>query len=161
MQSITLNGARREHGNTRGLPKNVGKHSERVDAALPGKHTRTLYDRLTWKEASMLAQLRTSMGRLNTYLYRIKPTSSDQCACNQARETVEHFLFRCAQWTRHRAEMLQCTETHRSNLSFSLGGKSPSDDKSWTPNMEAVRATIRFATATGRLDADQSQNRTP
>jgi hypothetical protein len=36
-----------------------------------------------------------------------------------------------------------------------LGGKSPSDDQKWTPNMEAVRATIRFALATGRLDASQ------
>ncbi|KZL81981.1 transposon i [Colletotrichum incanum] len=45
--------------------------------------------------------------------------------------------------------MLQCTETQRSNISFYLGGKSPSDDDKWTPNMQAVRATIRFALATG------------
>ncbi|KAJ0128704.1 Poly [ADP-ribose] polymerase 2 [Fusarium oxysporum f. sp. albedinis] len=52
----------------------------------------------------------------------------------------------------HRTEMLQCTETLRGNLSFYLGGKSPSDDAKWTPNMQAVHATIRFAIATGRLD---------
>ena len=47
------------------------------------------------------------MAKLNTYLHRIRAASSDQCACGQARQTVEHFLFRCRQWTEHRAEMLQ------------------------------------------------------
>jgi hypothetical protein len=77
------------------LPEKVGRHSQRVDAALPGKHTRHLYDRLSWKEASVIAQLRTGVGRLNAYLFHIKATPSDQCDCGQARETVEHFLFRC------------------------------------------------------------------
>ena len=35
--------------------------------------------------------------------------------------------------------------------------KSPSDSKNWSPNMQAVRATIRFAIATGRLDAEKQQ----
>jgi hypothetical protein len=86
-------------------------------------------------------------------IYRIKVAETDQCACRQARDTVEHFLFRCRKWTTHRTEMLQYTHTHRGNLSFFLGGKSPSDKQDWTPNLEAVRATIRFAIATGRLDA--------
>ena len=64
------------------------------------------------------------------------------------------------QWDEHRTEMLQCTDVHRNNLSFYLGGKSPSDDKNWSPDMQAVRATIRFAIATGRLDAGQQKNGT-
>ena len=154
VRSTTLNVARAKRGTTRSLPDKVGKHSKKVDTALPGKHTRRLYDRLSWKEASILAQLRTGMARLNAYLYHIEAASSDQCACGQARETVEHFLFRCRRWTIHRTQMLQCTDTHRSNISFFLGGKAPSDGTNWTPNMDAVRATIRFAIATGRLDAD-------
>ena len=157
VQSTTLNVARSKLGTSRCLPEKVGKHSKRVDAALPRKHTRQLYDKLAWKEASVLAQLRTGMARLNVYLHRIKATATDQCTCGQARETVEHFLFRCRQWTAHRAEMLRCTDTDRSNISFYLGGKSPSDNKGWTPNMKAVRATIQFAMATGRLDANQPQ----
>ncbi|EED22762.1 conserved hypothetical protein [Talaromyces stipitatus ATCC 10500] len=39
------------------------------------------------------------------------------------------------------------------NISFFLGGKSPSDSQNWTPNFEEVRASIPFAIATGRLDA--------
>jgi hypothetical protein len=152
MKSTMLNAARSKRGTTRCLPEKVGKHSKRVDIALPGKHTRRLYDELPWKEASVLAQLRTRMARLNSYLHRINAAPTDQCACGQARETVEHFLFRCTKWTTYRTEMLQCTATHRSNISFYLGGKTPTDDKFWTPDLAAVRATIRFAMATGRLD---------
>jgi hypothetical protein len=140
MKATTLNIARSQNVTNKGLPEKVGKHVKRADAALPGKHTRQLYDRLSWKEASVLAQLRTGMARLNGYLYRINIAQTDQCACGQARETVEHFLFRCQKWTVHRTEMLQCTNTHRGNISFYLGGQSPSDDQNWTPNFEAVRA---------------------
>jgi hypothetical protein len=105
----------------------------------------------------VLAQLMTGVARLNAYLHRIEAVPSDQCACGQARETVEHFPFRCSKWTSHRTEMLQCTDTQRSNVSFYLGGKSSTDDKRWTPIMKAVRATIRFAITTGRLDTDYSQ----
>ena len=152
MKSTMLNAARAKRGTTRCLPEKVGSHSKRVDTALPGKHTRQLYDKLSWNEANVLAQLRTGMARLNSYLHRINAAPSDQCVCGHARETVDHFLFRCTKWTTFRTEMLQATVTHRSNISFYLGGKTRTDDKSWTPDMKAVRATIRFALATGRLD---------
>ncbi|KAJ6105337.1 hypothetical protein N7523_010147 [Penicillium sp. IBT 18751x] len=153
MKSTTLNIARSQAAAGKGLPENIGRHVKRVDAALPGKHTRQLYDRLSWKEASVLAQLRTGMARLNGYLYRINVAETDQCACGQAKETVDHFLFRCRKWTAHRTDMLQCTDTHRGNISFYLGGKPPSDNEKWAPDLEAVRASIRFAIATGRLEA--------
>jgi hypothetical protein len=41
------------------------------------------------------------------------------------------------------------------NLSFFLGGKSGSDGEGWKPDMAAVRTTIKFAMATGRLEADR------
>ncbi|KAJ5556633.1 hypothetical protein N7494_000548 [Penicillium frequentans] len=44
-------------------------------------------------------------------------------------------------------------ETYRGNISFALGGKQPFDDQKWTPKLEAVRASICFAIATGRLEA--------
>ena len=152
MKSTILNAARAKQGTTRCLPDNVGVHSKRIDTALPGKHTRKLYENLSWNEANVLAQLRTGMARLNTYLHRINAAPTDRCACGHARETVDHFLFRCIKWTTFRTEMLQCTTRHRGNISFFLGGKSPTDDKAWTPDLKAVRATIRFALATGRLD---------
>jgi hypothetical protein len=153
IRSTTLNVARK-HGIVRKLPDNVGRYSKTIDTALPGKHTRQFYDRLSRKEASVLAQLRTGMARLNAYLYRITAAATDQCECGQAKETVDHFLFRCRRWTAHRTEMLRYTSTGRGNISLYLGGKAATDDAQWTPNMDAVRATIRFAIATGRLDAN-------
>ncbi|EAQ85578.1 hypothetical protein CHGG_06831 [Chaetomium globosum CBS 148.51] len=157
MRSTTLNVARSKRDSGNHLPDKVGAHSKRVDAALPGKHTQLLYDHLSHKEAAKLAQLRTGMARLNGYLHRIGVAPSDQCACGQANETVDHFLFRCTKWTAYRRKMLECTDTQRSNISFYLGGKSPSDKNDWTPDMAAVRATIRFAMATGRLDTNEPQ----
>jgi hypothetical protein len=84
MRSTTLRIARAKRDTTTALPENVGKHSKMVDRALPGKHTRQLYDRLTRKEAGVLAQLRTGMARLNGYLHRINVAESDQCVCGQA-----------------------------------------------------------------------------
>ncbi|KIW36758.1 uncharacterized protein PV06_11053 [Exophiala oligosperma] len=115
VRSTMLNAARAKRCTSRSLPDKVGTHSKRVDTALPGKHTRRLYDRLSWGKANVLAQLRAGMARLNSYLHRISAAPTDRCSCGQARETVEHFLFRCAKWTAFRTEMLQCTETHRSS----------------------------------------------
>jgi hypothetical protein len=137
------------------LPEGVGKYSKRIDVALPGKHTRILYDGLKRKEATILAQLRTGMTRLNSYLSKIRAADSDLCICGQASETVEHFLFRCTKWTALREGMLQCTETRRGNLSFYLGGKARSDPERWKPDMRAVRETIKYTLATGRLDRER------
>jgi hypothetical protein len=52
-----------------------------------------------------------------------------------------------------------CTVTRRGSLSFYLGGKVPSDPKMWSPDMKTVRATIKYAMATGRLDAEEKQRR--
>ena len=50
--------------------------------------------------------------------------------------------------------MLRQTETARANLSFYVGGKAPTDPATWTPNMDAVKATIRYCMSTGRLDPE-------
>jgi hypothetical protein len=143
----------------RALPEGVGKFLKALDLALPGKHTPDLYDKLKRREACILVQLRTGMARLNGFLSRIEAVESDLCPCGRARETVEHFLLRCARWATLREDMLQCTVTRRGSLSFYLGGKVPSDPKMWSPDMKAVRATIKYAMATGRLEAEEEQRR--
>lgn len=157
-KSTTINVAKEKQRRARSLPVGIGKYSRDMDIALPGKHTRTLYDSLNRREASVLAQLRTGMARLNGYLHRIKAVDSDQCACGQAIETIKHFLFRCTMWETHRTQLLNQTDTKRGNLSFYLGGKAPSDPARWTPNMEAVRATVKFAISTRRLDTEVEQS---
>lgn len=98
-----------------------------MDRALPGSHTRTLYDTLTEMEVKVLAQLRTGMTALNSYLHKIGVAESDMCDCGQAAETVEHFLFRCKKWTTQREVMFQYSQTKMGSLSFFLGGKGASD----------------------------------
>jgi hypothetical protein len=132
----------------------VGEYTRKFDTALPGKHTRLLYNGLKRTEADILAQLRTGMSRLNGYLHRINATDTDLCACGQAKETVEHFLFRCTRWDQYREIMLRHTTTKIGSLSYFLGGKAASDPSSWKPCLAAVRATVQYAIATGRLAFD-------
>jgi hypothetical protein len=57
-----------------------------------------------------------------------------------------------------RAHLLQQLETRIGDVSFCLGGRSKNrelDPSPWKPNMNAVRATIRYAMATRRLLADE------
>jgi hypothetical protein len=135
----------------------VGEYTRKLDTTLPGKHTRLLYDSFNWAEARILAQLRTGMVRLNGYRHRIGASETDQCACGQARETVEHFLFRCSRWDQYRKRMLQQTETKMGCLSFFLGGKALSDPPSWEPSLAAVRAVVQYTIATGRLAFEATQ----
>jgi hypothetical protein len=93
-KSTIINIARAERRKHRTLPEEVGKHFEKIDAAIPGRHTRKLYNAFGRKEACILAQLRTGMARLNGYLHHIGVADTDQCACGQGRETGEHFLFK-------------------------------------------------------------------
>lgn len=150
--STTLAAARKDQADCQTLPDEVGKYSKRIGTALPGKHTRRIYDALTAAQARVLAQLRTGMIRLNGYLWRIGAAPSNKCPCGQAVETADHFLFRCTRWTSQRVEMQQETGARTGSLSFHLGGKARTDADDWTPDMAAVQATIKHAIATARLD---------
>ena len=70
-KSTTMRLAIERQRETRVLPEGVGKFSKTMDAALPGKHTRDLYDKLKRREACVLAQLRIGMARLNGFSSRI------------------------------------------------------------------------------------------
>jgi hypothetical protein len=94
------------------------------------------------------------MAQLNGYLHSIGIVKSDQCACGQATETVEHFLFNCSLWETHRDCSSEQAETRRINLSYYLGEKAPSDPQTWKPNIEAVRVTLKYAIGTGRHDRE-------
>jgi ribonuclease HI len=82
----------------------AGKYLQKLDKALPGKHTKKIYNALNKTDASILAQLRTNISRLNSYLQSIKVTEMDKCECG-ATETVQHFLFLCTRWKSDRQAM--------------------------------------------------------
>jgi hypothetical protein len=119
-KSTIVRTARRMQTQSVTLPETVGKYSRNIDPALSGRHTRTLYDAFKRTEASVLAQLRTGMSRLNGYLFQIGAAESDRCGCGAAKETIQHFLFRCIRWKSQRAQLLQQTTTRRGCLSFYL-----------------------------------------
>jgi hypothetical protein len=89
-KSTVINDARAKRKIT-ALPEDIGKYSREMDTALPGKHTRTLYDTLQRKEASVLAQLRTGMARLNGYL--IKLEHQDQTYAHAAKQGKQSSTF--------------------------------------------------------------------
>ena len=139
------------------LPTDIGKFSKELNTALPGTHTCILYDGLKKKEAKVLAQLRTGMSHLNDYLYWIGAAESDQCACEQAKETVKHFLFTCWRWKTERLELWEQSSMRRGCLSFYLEGKNSGDTTSWRPDMHVVQAAIKFAILTERLDLENQE----
>ena len=76
-KSTIINVAKAKKHIYKTLPHGVRTHLKKIDIALPGRHTRTLYDALGRREANVLAQLRTGMARLNGYLHRIGAVESD------------------------------------------------------------------------------------
>jgi hypothetical protein len=151
-KSTTLNLARKERGDSPLLPERVGAWLKRINMALPGRHIRTLYDPLRPKEAGIFAQLRTGMTRLNYYLHQIGIAPSEQCEWKRKKETIGHFLFRCNQWTEYRTKGFIRASTREHAISHFLGGKSEKDGERWEPDLAAVKATIKYIIATGRLE---------
>ena len=140
-----------------------GRYTRELDAALPGKHVKRLYDQLPRTQASILAQLQTGHARVNTFLYRIGKIASNECECLEMSETVEHFLFHCKIWEDLRAEMKTAMGQRYGDLSYALGGRSsqllangqPVDqERGWVPNLNVVKAVIQFTIKTRRLDKD-------
>jgi hypothetical protein len=127
----------------------------RIDAAWPGKHTRRMYDDLSKRQASILAQLRTGMTPLNGYLHNIKAVETNLCDCGEAVESREHFIFHCVRWSEQRK--ILGVWTGEDNLSRLLGGKSTTDTDDWKPDMDAVRAVINFTLATKRFEHNTSE----
>jgi len=84
------------------VPTTVGQSVRSIDAAWPGGHTRRMYDDLSKRQASILAQLCTDMTPLNRYLNNIKAVETNLCDCGEVLETRKHFIFRCVRWSEQR-----------------------------------------------------------
>jgi hypothetical protein len=156
-KSTILSTALNQQRQYKKLPEEIGKFSKEMDVALPGKHTRNLYNGLKRSEASILAQLRTGMARLNGYLYRIGAAESSLCSCGIAKETIRHFIFCCPIWDSQRRQLIQQIGNRKGCLSTALGGKAASDPQTWKPDLNIVKSTIAFALTTGRLNQEAEQ----
>jgi hypothetical protein len=145
----------REETRRRFLNDTRGHYSKELDHALPGKHTRQIYDDLERESAQIVSQLRTGKCRLNGYLASINASVSDICEECQRAETVRHFLVECSRWSAERQQHLQPATERWSDVSYILGGwfnerlDGPRDK--WKANTTVLRAVIEYVKATGRL----------
>lgn len=71
---------------------------------------------------SALYQSKLGHGYLKSYLYRIGRTSNDRCRCGQ-RETAEHLLLGCREYTRERQYLQQGLKDQRLTLTLILHTK--------------------------------------
>ena len=102
----------------------VGRFTKTFDKALPGPHTRLLYNGKRKIQANILCQLRSGINRLNKYLAKINAVESDQCKCGRGEESVDHFLFRCPRWSIFRGEIRRLAGRRWGDTPYLLGGWS-------------------------------------
>ena len=136
----------------RELPHGVGKASQELDTALPGKHTKAIYDSLKKKDARIIVQLRTGCARLNQFLARIRAVESPICQCGAAPESIRHFLFSCSRWTTQRKKMYDKWPGKEGDVRFFTGSKSATDTAAWRPELEAIQTVIEYVRATTRFE---------
>jgi len=135
---------------TRG--RTIGRFTKRVDASYASGHTKHLYDALMAAQAAVLAQLRTGICGLNSYLRRINITDTQDCECGLP-DTVPHFLSSCSRWIEERRTMREAHGEWWSNLPHAVGGRpAGASEEGWRPIRTVVLATVAFAKATGHLD---------
>lgn len=134
----------------------------KMDQALLGKHTLRLYGAFTSEQAATLVQARTGHCRLNRYLARIGLAESALCECELCEETIRHVILSCVRWAEEREELRTVAKQRAGDVLFLLGGWGKKQDckgqlvdgpkEKWRPDLEVVKATIRFLEQTGRLD---------
>jgi ribonuclease HI len=143
-----------------------GQYTWRMDKALPGKHTLHLYRSLTSDQTAILIQARTGHCRLNQYLSRIGLVDEAKCSCGDDEETIRHLILSCPRWTVERRELREAVGARSGDVPYLLGGWGSRKDvrtgrlldgpqEKWKPDMEVVKATIRFLEKTGRLTYQQ------
>ena len=136
--------------------KSISRFTWRTDGAIPGKHTRQLYKGLTRAEAPCLSQLRTGHSRLHMYLCKVNARDSPLCEEWEAVKSVQHFLFTFQRWRGPRNTLREAHRPRFGDLSYALGGyagpEKDGDVLKRKPDMDAVRASIKFAMETRRLE---------
>ena len=73
-----------------------------IDGSVPSSQFRKLTAELTWKQASLMIQLRTGHIPLNLHLARFGAVESPTCpACHEKPESVHQFLMICTAHSPH------------------------------------------------------------
>jgi hypothetical protein len=105
-------------------------------------------DSLPRKQASLLIQLRTGHAPLNKHLFNIKSTDSPICpVCEDAHETVHHFLLSCPAYERHRRHLFYTLNRGSRSLATLL-----SHPKATKHLFKFINKTGRFKSTLGDLE---------
>jgi hypothetical protein len=125
-----------------------------IDPSMPSARYRETVEWLPRKHTSLLIQLRTGHAPLNKHLYTIKCADSPVCsACEDAFETVHHFLIACP-----------AHEPYRRALAHKLGRESRelttllSHPKALKPLFHYITRTRRFKETHGDLEIPDTPN---
>ncbi|RPD60879.1 hypothetical protein L227DRAFT_464700, partial [Lentinus tigrinus ALCF2SS1-6] len=109
---------------------------------LPSKKYGALVAALPRRHANLLIQLRTNHVPLQTYLARIGKVMTATCpTCEEAPETVAHYLLACPTYGLHHAVHFRPLGFSGRNLSTLLNSK------------DAIRPLFTYINATGRFRA--------
>lgn len=113
---------------------------QRIDTSLPSKTYEALTDNLPRRHAALLIQLHTGHAPLHKHLHRINCVPSPTCpACEDAPETVEHYLLYCQAHERARFHLYFDGGPRTRSLTALLGDRS------------LLRPLFRYIHRTGRF----------
>ena len=116
------------------------RRSIRYDPSMPSNKYRKIIESMPRLHVSILTQLRTNHIPLRAYLHKIKAADSPICPhCEDAPETVTHFLMFCPRYATQRRE-LRSTLRPGQNLDLTLLG----DKGSMANLLRFVRKSKRF-----------------
>ena len=111
-----------------------------VDPSMPSKRYRMIADSLPRKNASLLIQLRTGHAPLNQHLFNMKLADTPICpACQDAHETVHHYLLSCPVYKQHRQHLFYTLNRGSRSLTTLLS------------HPKAIEHLFKFITKTGRF----------
>jgi len=129
-------------------------HLQSIDPSAPSKHYASITATLPRRHSSLLFQFRSGHAPLNKHLFRIARAQTAICPnCNDAQESVHHFLIKCPAYTRQRnllRHKLGVRANHVKNLL--------NDPKCVKPMLEFVARTRRLETVFGDVSPPKDKD---
>ena len=116
----------------------------RIDPDFSPSGFQKLIKPLNRNETTLIDRLRSNHLPLNVFLHRIQRGESPTCSkCNNADETIRHYLFECAAYRQIRRETLDGLGRNSRDTRFLLSTK------------KGVEAVLRYLKATKRMEPDE------